>query len=95
MRYLRCNGSDGQLLGRVGVRTLYAELDEAGTVVAEVGVDEWGLVVHRYPSRSPLFPFGEDGLLGGRTMDASGASPAEAEEAEREFKRLWPWPDSF
>ena len=60
MRYTRLTENDLSNLNRLGVYKLFAEVLADGKVTREVGLDQSGNIVHRFPGKGK---FGKYGIL--------------------------------
>lgn len=70
-----------------GILIVYTEIDNIGNVVGEIGLNDSGKVVHKFPSA--LYPRGTYGLFDNQRVDVSSLSPTESSRQEKEFKKLW------
>ncbi len=85
MYYRKWTEDDLQGLKSIGgLVTLYTEIDSEGNVRRELGLDETGKVIHRFPSS--LFPHGQYGLFDNQKVSVSGLTLSTARD---EFERLW------
>jgi hypothetical protein len=67
-----------------GIVVLFAETNEEGDVLREIGVNEEGKIVHRFPSK--FFRYGGHGLFDNQNVLISESSPLVTKE---EFEYLW------
>ena len=76
-------------LAKDGMHYLWVEVDNDGFVERELGFDEHGRIVHRYPG---IGPFGEYGLFDMNKFDVSPVRGGDIEPDE--FQRAWDKPSS-
>ena len=67
-----------------GIKTLYIEIDDAGNVHREIGVNKEGKVVHKCPSA--FHQYGQYGILDNQKVMISDFRSTITKE---EFEKLW------
>lgn len=67
-----------------GIKTLYTEIDDAGKVFREIGVNKEGKVVHKCPSA--FHQYGQYGIFDNQRIKISNDKPSITKE---EFEKLW------
>lgn len=66
MTYLKLTETDIGNLSGLGIKELLVELILDGSVVREVGIDNAGIVIHKFPGKGK---FSKYGLLDGQIFD--------------------------
>ena len=83
-KYIRLSEQDVGGLSRLGIYVILAELSEAGVALREIGYDDEGKVVYKFPG---FGKFCDRGLLDNATIDiANIVDSASVEEFDQLFK---------
>lgn len=83
--FVRWSGIDIEGLAKDGLDAVLTEVDVCGQVVREIGIDQTGHVVYRWPSPSMPRRFGR-GLFDGVIVDLGRNGPQMSRD---EFETFW------
>jgi hypothetical protein len=90
MYYLKYTSEEDKGLRSFGIAEYFIEVGADGFVLREIGFDESGKVVHRFPGQKKFFKYGERGFY---DLQPYEVSTLESDLTKEEFEELWEKPD--
>jgi len=84
MHYIKITSEDIDLSKFGPIDLVYLEIDNNGSTLREIGLDNNNMIVHKYPSES--FEYGIYGIF---DMNAFDLDSLESEISKENFEKIW------